>query len=43
LILDARGRPLSLSTDRAAGRALVEKWVSALQMYPQLERKGVAV
>jgi hypothetical protein len=43
LILDARGRPLSLSTDRAAGRALVEKWVTSLHMYPQLERKGVGV
>jgi hypothetical protein len=41
LILDARGRPLSLPTERATGRALVEAWVNALQLYPQLERKGL--
>ena len=40
LILDARGRPLVLPAERAAGRALVETWVNALQLYPQLERKG---
>jgi uncharacterized protein (TIGR01319 family) len=41
LILDARGRPLSVPVDRAAGRVLVETWVTALQLYPQLERKGL--
>ena len=43
LILDARGRPLALPTERAAGRSLVETWVNALQLYPQLERKGQRV
>jgi MutL protein len=41
LILDARGRPLLLPTDRATGRGLVDAWVTALQLYPQLERKGL--
>jgi hypothetical protein len=41
LILDARGRPLSLPVDRAAGRVLVETWVNALELYPQLERQGL--
>ena len=43
LILDARGRPLVLPTERASGRSLVEAWVNALQLYPQLERKGQRV
>src|SRR6185503_2427599 len=30
LILDARGRPLILPTDRATGRGLVDAWVTAL-------------
>ena len=41
LVLDARGRPLLLPTDRATGRGLVDAWVTALQLYPQLERKGL--
>src|SRR5688572_7894093 len=41
LILDARGRPLSLPAERETGRALVEAWVNALQLYPQLERTEV--
>jgi hypothetical protein len=41
LVLDARGRPLALPTERAAGRTLVDSWVNALQLYPQLERKGL--
>jgi hypothetical protein len=41
VILDARGRPLSLPTDRTSGRTMVEAWVNALQLYPQLERKGL--
>jgi hypothetical protein len=40
LILDARGRPLALPVERETGRALVESWVTALQLYPQLDRKG---
>jgi hypothetical protein len=35
LILDARGRPLSLPVERQVGRPLVERWVSALHLYPQ--------
>jgi uncharacterized protein (TIGR01319 family) len=34
LILDARGRPLELPADRTAGRTTIEKWVSALNLYP---------
>lgn len=39
LILDARGRPLLLPEDRAAGRALMKKWVEALDLYPD-EKRG---
>ena len=41
LVLDARGRPLSLPVDRAIGRVLVDTWVTALELYPQFEAKGV--
>jgi hypothetical protein len=40
LILDARGRPLLLPPERHISRPLVEQWVEALQLYPQLVRKG---
>lgn len=40
IVLDARGRPLVLPVERATGRALVETWVNALQLYPQLEPTG---
>jgi hypothetical protein len=39
LILDARGRPLALPPEREAGRQLVERWVKALDLYP--DRSGV--
>ena len=34
LILDARGRPLSLPQDPAACRTAVKSWVEVLQLYP---------
>jgi hypothetical protein len=34
LILDARGRALEVTSDRAVMRPLVEKWVEALDLYP---------
>jgi hypothetical protein len=37
IVLDGRGRPLELPTDRASGRPLVERWVSALDLYPGLD------
>jgi hypothetical protein len=33
VILDARGRPLVIPPDREVGRALVETWVSAADLY----------
>jgi len=36
LILDARGRPLALPEDRSAGRAMMSKWVDAMEMYPEM-------
>jgi uncharacterized protein (TIGR01319 family) len=33
LIFDARGRPLDVPTDRAVGRAMIEKWVTAFGLY----------
>ncbi|MCH7526461.1 MAG: methylaspartate mutase, partial [Planctomycetes bacterium] len=41
LILDGRGRPLVLSTDRAAARVDMERWVDALGLYRQPEPAGV--
>ena len=35
LILDARGRPLSVPVDRAFSRKLVEQWVNAINLYPE--------
>jgi uncharacterized protein (TIGR01319 family) len=35
LIVDARGRPLSLPSDRASCQATIAKWVEALQLYPE--------
>jgi uncharacterized protein (TIGR01319 family) len=40
LILDARGRPLEVPADRTAGRATIEKWVSALGLYPRAAAAG---
>jgi uncharacterized protein (TIGR01319 family) len=34
LIFDGRGRPIVIPEDRAAGRPLVERWVDAVQLYP---------
>ena len=33
VILDARGRPLVVPTEREIGRPLVEKWVTSLELY----------
>jgi uncharacterized protein (TIGR01319 family) len=35
LILDARGRPLAIPDQREKGRELLEKWVAALELYPE--------
>ncbi|MHC4979145.1 MAG: glutamate mutase L, partial [Planctomycetota bacterium] len=37
LILDARGRPLPLPEDRATCKKTIDRWVTALDLYPQLE------
>ena len=34
LILDARGRPLDLSTDRETSQPMVQRWVEAMELYP---------
>jgi len=34
LVLDARGRPLQLSPERAVARPLVQGWVEAMELYP---------
>jgi len=36
LILDARGRPLVVPAARDTGRKVVEQWVTALDLYPDL-------
>jgi uncharacterized protein (TIGR01319 family) len=41
LILDARGRPLAVPTDRTIARPLLEKWVSALELYPPVPAGAV--
>ena len=41
LILDARGRPLAVSSEREVGRPLVEKWVAALALYSNSGLPGV--
>ena len=38
LILDARGRPLVIPDKPEEGRELLEKWVSALELYPEIQR-----
>ena len=38
LILDARGRPLVIPDHPEEGRELLEKWVSALELYPEIHR-----
>ncbi|MGI9013931.1 MAG: glutamate mutase L, partial [Phycisphaerales bacterium] len=35
IILDARGRPFQLPDDRATARAMMERWVASLEMYPE--------
>jgi uncharacterized protein (TIGR01319 family) len=35
LVLDARGRPLELPTDRADSQRTMKKWVEAMEMYPE--------
>ena len=36
VILDARGRPLVVPAARDIGRKVVEQWVAALDLYPEL-------
>jgi hypothetical protein len=36
LVLDGRGRPLVLPEDRAACKSLIDRWVTALDLYPQM-------
>src|SRR5262249_25476339 len=40
LILDARGRPLELPSDRAGCRAVVTRWVQALALYSPPSQGG---
>ena len=37
LILDARGRPLVLPEDRPTCKRTIDRWVTALDLYPQLD------
>ncbi len=41
IVLDARGRSLQLPEDRDTCRAMVQKWVNAIEMYPAHETAGV--
>ncbi|HEB60537.1 MAG TPA: methylaspartate mutase, partial [Phycisphaeraceae bacterium] len=41
LILDARGRELILPEDRSTCKKMIEKWVEALDLYPQLAAAAV--
>ncbi len=36
LVLDARGRPLELPEDRPTCQRTIDRWVSALDLYPQM-------
>ena len=40
LVLDARGRPLVMPTERGASRKLAEKWVTALGLYQDRATAG---
>jgi hypothetical protein len=44
VVLDARGRPLILPAQREDCRAAIDRWVSALELYPQMasQMAGVA-
>ncbi len=37
LVLDARGRPLAIPDNRDAAKQAVDRWVTALELYPQME------
>ena len=37
LILDGRGRPLNISSDRSDHKSLVKQWVNSLELYPESE------
>ena len=43
LILDGRGRPLDLSTDRGTSRPMVQRWVEALGLYPEKSKPDTSV
>ena len=40
LILDARGRALEVPVERPTGRKIVQEWVEALELYPELSEKS---
>ncbi|MCH7709011.1 MAG: M24 family metallopeptidase [Myxococcales bacterium] len=40
LLLDARGRPLSLSTDKAVRMQQIQEWNNAVDMYPKEMAEG---
>jgi uncharacterized protein (TIGR01319 family) len=42
LVLDARGRPLVLPEDQKECKRLVERWVSTLELYPQVTARPTA-
>ncbi len=37
LILDGRGRPLALPEDMVARQSTIEKWVEAMELYPEMQ------
>lgn len=41
LILDARGRPLALPEEPVARKSTIEKWVEAMDLYPEMEMAAV--
>jgi uncharacterized protein (TIGR01319 family) len=41
LILDGRGRPLALPEDMVARQSTIEKWVAAMELYPDMEVAAV--
>lgn len=41
VILDARGRPLEIPSEREAGRKRVGQWAAAVELYPEVEASAV--
>ena len=43
LIIDARGRPLELPAGREECRAAIDRWITALDLYPQIAQQMAVV